>query len=618
MAGMINWGAGLGALGESISKTAGVAALETLKSQLDTDRLKLADELAGTRESTGRAEQHGYAMMQQGARLAAEQPGRDALTAKYTSETAISNEEAARKRAAGDALAAGASGGGARENNIGNMRPVGASTGFQSYKTFDEGVAATVSNLRAYQDANGGKPLTLGEIGAKWAPKGDGANDPAQWAKNVGSVAGIDPNAPINLDSPETAAKLARGIHAAEWGQKNTKEPEAYIPGAQQAFGAKSGVVTAGGRGAPSDGIPAEFSRAYPKETIEIREKRAALVPSEARTAEWYARATPEEQAAFRATAPSYIYAKSREDVATTSAEAKKQVAEAQRNFKSSLIPGADALDSLAYAYNADRTLPTLGFGGAQGKLAIIERAAQIRKEQGISDADWMSGAAQAKASAGALGKLQQQQAAVEAFSATAEKNGELVKDLIAKGVGPTGMPIIDRWIQQGRRSSGDDDVGKFGAALYNYLTESAKVTSGAMGNTPLSDSARKEVQDFINKADNEKTILGVIDTMALERQNRMTGFSETIDRLKKQTSGAPNTVTQNAPGATFTNPNPAPAGSSSAAPMSAVTATPLSLPIQDGKIDARQLRGGAVYNTDKGLLRFDAATGRLMPIEAR
>ncbi len=102
MAGMINWGAGLGALGESISRTAGVAALETLKSQLDTDRLKLADELAGTRESAGRAEQHGYAMMQQGARIDAEKDEREARTDSLRSGTKIAATKEAREQAKTD------------------------------------------------------------------------------------------------------------------------------------------------------------------------------------------------------------------------------------------------------------------------------------------------------------------------------------------------------------------------------------------------------------------------------------------------------------------------------------------------------------------------------------
>ncbi len=131
-----------------------------------------------------------------------------------------------------------AGGGGPRENNIGNVRPVGSSTGFQGYATFDDGVAGTVKNLRSYPGAfNKGQPMTLTQIGERWAPKGDGANDPAQWAKNVGATAGIDPNKPVDLNDPAVAAKVARGIHAAEWGGGKIKPEGDYLPGAQVAFG---------------------------------------------------------------------------------------------------------------------------------------------------------------------------------------------------------------------------------------------------------------------------------------------------------------------------------------------------------------------------------------------
>lgn len=51
-------GAGLAQLGETAGKFAGLAALEQQKSGLETERLKLANDLAMTRESAGRQEQH--------------------------------------------------------------------------------------------------------------------------------------------------------------------------------------------------------------------------------------------------------------------------------------------------------------------------------------------------------------------------------------------------------------------------------------------------------------------------------------------------------------------------------------------------------------------------------
>ncbi len=171
-----------------------------------------------------------------------------------------------------------------RENNIGNLRPPGASQGFQTFKTFDEGVAGAVKNLQAYPKAfNDGKPMTLQQIGAKWAPKGDGANDPNQWAKNVGAAAGLDPTKPVDLSSPEIAAKVARGIHQAEWGRAR---PEGdYLPGAQAAFGTPGvpvfkGDLKAGYEKAAFDISNSNASREDKQAALAIINKQSTQVTS--------------------------------------------------------------------------------------------------------------------------------------------------------------------------------------------------------------------------------------------------------------------------------------------------------------------------------------------------
>lgn len=54
-----NVAAGLSQMGETVAKVTGLAALEQQKSGLETERLKLANDLAMQRESAGRKEQHG-------------------------------------------------------------------------------------------------------------------------------------------------------------------------------------------------------------------------------------------------------------------------------------------------------------------------------------------------------------------------------------------------------------------------------------------------------------------------------------------------------------------------------------------------------------------------------
>lgn len=142
----------------------------------------------------------------------------------------------------GGAMPPASAGGGVNSNNIGNVRPVGDSSGFQQPATLDDGIRLAVNNVKAYPAKfNGGQPMSLMQIGARWAPVGDGANDPAQWARNVGSIGGLNPNQPLDFNDPATAAAFARGLHGAEHGASKVLPLERYAQ-----------VLTGGGqRGMP-------------------------------------------------------------------------------------------------------------------------------------------------------------------------------------------------------------------------------------------------------------------------------------------------------------------------------------------------------------------------------
>lgn len=57
-----DFGAGLAAMGETVAKLGGAAALEAQRAELAKESMVLANELAGERESRGRKESHGYDM----------------------------------------------------------------------------------------------------------------------------------------------------------------------------------------------------------------------------------------------------------------------------------------------------------------------------------------------------------------------------------------------------------------------------------------------------------------------------------------------------------------------------------------------------------------------------
>lgn len=149
-------------------------------------------------------------------------------------------------------------------NNIGNVRPVGASTGFQTAADLPAGINMAVNNARAYPKAfNNGQPMNLIQIGERWAPKGDGANDPRQWAMNVAQIGGLDPMQPLDLNNPEIAAKFARGVHGAEKGSAAALPLPTYLA-------AINGQPVAQGDGSGNPVQQAQFQPPQPKTLAEV------------------------------------------------------------------------------------------------------------------------------------------------------------------------------------------------------------------------------------------------------------------------------------------------------------------------------------------------------------
>lgn len=99
--------------------------------------------------------------------------------------------------------------------NYGNIRAPGG--GFQNYATPQDGIAAMTSNLTAYQDQHGIN--TLNGITARWAPYGDGNNNPVAYANTISKLTGIDPNAQLDLHDPATLAKIIPAMAQVEHGR---------------------------------------------------------------------------------------------------------------------------------------------------------------------------------------------------------------------------------------------------------------------------------------------------------------------------------------------------------------------------------------------------------------
>jgi hypothetical protein len=103
--------------------------------------------------------------------------------------------------------------------NVGNIRPVGSSTGFQQYATPEEGIKAIDENLKAYGTKH--KINTLRGVISRWAPPSE--NDTDSYINFVSQKTGIKPDEEIDLTNPVIRHIISGPIVLQEQGLKKIK-----------------------------------------------------------------------------------------------------------------------------------------------------------------------------------------------------------------------------------------------------------------------------------------------------------------------------------------------------------------------------------------------------------
>ena len=111
---------------------------------------------------------------------------------------------------------------GLKNNNFGNIRPIGSSAGFQSYDTPEAGLNALSNQISIYKTKHGINNLV--DFGNRFAPEydenGKKINDTKAWIKNVAIASGLSPNETYDFSDPEINKRMTKGIITAEQGQK--------------------------------------------------------------------------------------------------------------------------------------------------------------------------------------------------------------------------------------------------------------------------------------------------------------------------------------------------------------------------------------------------------------
>jgi hypothetical protein len=124
---------------------------------------------------------------------------------------------------------------------------------------------------------------------------------------------------------------------------------------------------------------------------------------------------------------------------------------------------------------------------------------------------------------------------AVTSFENNTLQQGKVLVGL-AKKVDATGVPVVERWIRAGRQAiAGDADVAEFNAQLHLFGNEAAKILTNPNLTGVLTDSARREVADFLPGSASSAQIERVVSRLENDFEIRRKSIESQVDTITKR-----------------------------------------------------------------------------------
>lgn len=134
------------------------------------------------------------------------------------------------------------------------------------------------------------------------------------------------------------------------------------------------------------------------------------------------------------------------------------------------------------------------------------------------------------------LKQMQNYISRADTFQSVFLKNIQQVKKYSEAGVGGS-VPVINKWIQAGRRATGDPDVAAFDAAIRTAGREYARIMSGPTSNAQLTVSAQATADEMLSPNMNAEQLQSVITVMEQDIQNSIQSAADTVDVIKNNIS---------------------------------------------------------------------------------
>lgn len=188
--------------------------------------------------------------------------------------------------------------------------------------------------------------------------------------------------------------------------------------------------------------------------------------------------------------------------------------------------------------------LSGLGSGrmGLMARKQVLDFAA--KSQQGGATPDIALSRAGYAADKATLKQMQNYISRADTFQSVFLKNINQVKKYSQAGVAGE-VPVINKWIQAGRRATGDPDVAAFDAAIRTAGREYARIMSGPTSNAQLTVSAQATADEMLSPNMNADQLQAVINVMEQDIQNSIGAAADTVDAIKSSISAKPDGDTE-------------------------------------------------------------------------
>jgi hypothetical protein len=204
-------------------------------------------------------------------------------------------------------------------------------------------------------------------------------------------------------------------------------------------------------------------------------------------------------------------------------------------------------LDMAALMYFKTGTLPPMGMGpvGAKIRSRVISRAAEIDPATGAfskeahETPDVALNKSDLHANATALTKLQSQHSAVNAFSAAASHNADLLEQTL-KNLPDSGVTWVNRPLREAATAFGSENMAAFNVFRKSLQDEYSRIISNPNLTGVLSDTAREEMATILSPSSTVSQIKESLKALKAESKNREKGIQGEIDVLRGRIKGGP------------------------------------------------------------------------------